>query len=133
MNSEINSKTQAIVLDDDADTRFAIKRILGKCGCEVYETESVEEALAITETHDIDVIFSDMRIPGEDGGEELLEQIQEDNLDIHVVLMSCAMDDEQKALMMSKGAANCVQKPFYAETCKEILAELFEPPLKKSA
>lgn len=132
MNSEKNGRSNVIVLDDDEDTRFAIKRILGKCGCAVFEAESVEEALAITETHKVDVIFSDMRIPGEDGGEELLEQVQEENLDVQVVLMSCAMDAEMTALLMSKGAANCVQKPFFTETCQEILAELTEP-LRKSA
>lgn len=132
MNSEKVSSTNVIVLDDDEDTRFAIKRILGKCGCEVFEAESVEEALAITETHNVDVIFSDMRIPGEDGGEELLEQVQDENLDVHVVLMSCAMDDELKSLLLSKGADHCLQKPFFTEACQDILAQL-AAPVRKSA
>jgi len=124
--------TVAIVLDDDADTRFAIKRILGKCGCDVHEAESVEEAVALTETQAIDVIFSDLRLPGAPGGEELLDIVVERKLDVQLILMSCAMDAAMRSRLLNKGASDCVQKPFFKDTCEQLLANLTEP-VKKSA
>ncbi len=132
MSEQYRGNTKAIVLDDDADTRFAISRILGKCGCEVVEAESVEEVVAIVETQAIDIVFSDMRIPGAPGGEELLDIKQDLKLDIELVLMSCAMDADARARLMNKGAFDCVQKPFFKDTCEFILRN-FHEPLKKSA
>ncbi len=132
MSKQHGAMTTAIVLDDDADTRFAIKRILGKCGCNAYEAESVEETVALIETQAVDVVFSDMRLPGALGGEELLDIIVERKLDVHVIIMSCAMDPAQRSQLLIKGAAECVQKPFFKNTCEQLLANISEP-LKKSA
>jgi len=123
---------RAIVLDDDADTRFAIKRILGKCGCEVSESESVSDTLSQIKTNPVDVVFSDLRIPGSDGGEELLAELTRTHPEVAVILMSCAMDDAMGERFMEMGATGCVQKPFYKDTCEVLLGNL-APPLKKSA
>ncbi len=132
MSEPTGPVVQAVVLDDDADTRFAISRILGKCGCEVEEAASVEAALAIVKASPIDIIFSDIRIPGEPGGEDLLEIAVASKLNVHIVLMSCAMDAEMRTRLMELGAAECVQKPFYKDVCMQILSELVYP-VKKSA
>jgi len=124
--------TQALVLDDDEDTRFAISRILSKCDCKVVEAESVKASVEILEKGAIDIVFSDMRIPGSDGGEELLKIIADQYPNVHIVLMSCAMDKDTRATMMDMGASECLQKPFYEDTCIELLESLKEP-LKKSA
>jgi len=132
VSKQHSSATSAIVLDDDADTRFAIKRILGKCGCEAHEAATVEEAVALIESISVDVIFSDMRLPGGPGGEELLDIVNDRKLDVHVILMSCAMDAAMRSNMLNKGASDCVQKPFFKDTCEQLLANISEP-LKKSA
>jgi len=124
VSKPLSGTIRVVVLDDDHDTRFAIKRILGKCGCEVYESESVEDALALIESHAVDVVFSDMRLPGAPGGEELLDIILERELNVHVVLMSCAMDTNMRSSLLNKGAADCVQKPFFKDTCEQILANI---------
>jgi len=132
--SEKNNENQTtvIVLDDDVDTRFAISRILGKCGCHVLEAESVSEALSAAESHSADAIFSDIRLPGEAGGEELLELVQARKMDVQVVLMSCAMDAEMSTRLMENGATACAQKPFFKDTCEQILDNI-RPPRSKAA
>jgi len=132
VSKQHSGTTTAIVLDDDADTRFAIKRILGKCGCDVLEAKSVEETVAFIETHQVDVVFSDLRLPGAPGGEELLDIIVERKLDVHLILMSCAMDAAMRSHLLNKGAADCVQKPFFKDTCEQLLSNMREP-IKKSA
>lgn len=127
-----NGHTKVLVLDDDEDTRFAIARILGKCDCDVVEAESVQASIDLLEQGSIDVIFSDMRIPGSDGGEELLQIVAKEYPQIDVVLMSCAMDDAMRTRLIEMGATECLQKPFYKDTCMELLQSIREP-LKKSA
>ena len=132
MNQLHTKNLVAIVLDDDEDTRFAINRILTKCDCDVLEASSVEAAMALMAGNAIDVVFSDCRIPGEAGGEELLNIVVEKQLDVDVVLMSCAMDANERTRLMNAGALECLKKPFYKETCLIILSKL-TAPLKKTA
>jgi len=124
--------TKALVLDDDEDTRFAISRILGKCECDVVEAESVPDSISVLEQGSIDIIFSDMRIPGSDGGEELLEIVTKQYPSVSIVLMSCAMDEDTRTRLMDQGATDCLQKPFFKDTCLQILQQV-RAPLNKSA
>lgn len=132
MNQSNAGKTHVVVLDDDADTRFAIGRILRKCGCVVSESESVEDTISQLQTTHVDVVFSDLRLPGADGGEELLTRVTSDFPLVSVVLMSCAMDKEMSERYEAAGAAACVQKPFYKDTCIAVL-EKITSSFKKSA
>lgn len=132
MNQLYTKNLVAVVLDDDEDTRFAIGRILGKCDCDVLEASSVNAAIALLADNSVDIVFSDLRIPGEAGGKELLSIVQNEHPSVHVVLMSCAMDASARTQLMNAGALDCLQKPFYKETCLQILKNL-DVPLKKSA
>ena len=128
----LNGTTRVLVLDDDEDTRFAICRIMRKCDCEVFEAETVQASIDIIERGGIDIVISDLRIPGGDGGEELLQIVAQDYPDVQVVLMSCAMDEATREKLNSMGAAECLQKPFYKDTCMELLDQL-RGSLRKSA
>lgn len=121
----MNSSTfKIMVVDDDADIRYAIANILRKCDCEVSEAATVEESFEQLASKSFDVIFSDMRFHGGLGGEDLLEHVQEHFADIDVVLVSCAMDNRLQAELIAKGASCCLQKPFFRDTCMKVLADL---------
>lgn len=132
MNQMDSAKKTVLVLDDDEDTRFAICRILKKCDCAVLEAESVKAALVLIEEGSVDIVFSDMRIPGQDGGEELLALAVDQYPGLHMVLMSCAMDDSMRTALLEKGATACLQKPFFKEACLEVL-EFIQDPQRKTA
>lgn len=127
-----SGNSTVLVLDDDEDTRFAISRILKKCECAVLEAESVSTALTALEEANIDIVFSDMRIPGEDGGEELLAIAKDQYPDVHIVLMSCAMDDSMRSSLIENGATACLQKPFFKEACMQVL-DFIQDPQRKTA
>ncbi len=119
-----NSTFKVMVVDDDADIRYAIANILRKCDCDVIEATTVEESIDQLQLDSFDVIFSDMRFHGGLGGEDLLEHVVGNFPDIDMVLVSCAMDSRQQAELMAKGAACCLQKPFFRDTCMRVLGEL---------
>ncbi len=117
-------QTSVLVVDDDDDIRYAIGNILKKCGCVISESESVEDALLELSEHQYDIVFCDMRFHGGIGGEALLEFTNKNLPDIDVVLVSCAMDAQRKKELKEQGAAVCLQKPFFKDTCLDVLAEL---------
>jgi PAS domain S-box-containing protein len=57
----------ALVVDDEADARELIQRVLEKQGASVTLAGSAEEALRMLETYQPDVLISDIGMPGMDG------------------------------------------------------------------
>ena len=56
-----------LVVDDDDDTREALKVLLGLRGADVLDASSVAEALALYASRRPRVVVSDISMPGEDG------------------------------------------------------------------
>lgn len=61
------SDLRVLVVDDEADARSLIKRMLAQHGVEVHLAPSADEALALLPTVRPDVIVSDVAMPGTDG------------------------------------------------------------------
>lgn len=123
---------KALVIDDDDDIRFAVRRVVGKCGCDVADAESGEKALNMMSEEQYDIVFCDLRFPGGMPGEELLQRLREKHPTTKVVMMSCAMDAEIKKGLVEKGASDCVRKPFFKDVCLETIENL-HPPQQKAA
>ncbi len=120
----IDHKRCVLVVDDDADFRYAIAAILGRCECQVYDAESIESALEVLQIHSVDTIFCDMRFQCSLGGEDLLAAVVRNYPHIDVVLMSSSLDRSKKTELQAKGAAFCLQKPFFKDSCMDVFSML---------
>lgn len=58
-----------LVVDDEADARDLIRRVLEECGAEVWMASSAREALEVLKRAPVGIILSDIGMPGEDGYE----------------------------------------------------------------
>ncbi len=123
-----NPNQSVLVVDDDIDIRYAIVRMLGKCECDVVEASSVECAFEQMQSQAFDTVFSDIRFPTGLSGEDLLKRTGEKYPHINVVLMTSALDKSKQNELMEKGAAFCLQKPFFLDTCLTVLGK---PPKEK--
>ncbi|MBZ0116003.1 MAG: response regulator, partial [Sandaracinaceae bacterium] len=59
------------MVDDDENIRSALRRLFGPQGYRVLMAEEGHAALGVIETESIDVLITDMRMPGMDGSELL--------------------------------------------------------------
>ena len=78
-----------LVAEDDIFVRSMIAEFLRDAGFDVLEAGNADEAIAHFETEkDIDLLFSDVRMPGSMDGTELAERVKGRWPSTHVVLTS---------------------------------------------
>lgn len=115
-----------LVVDDDASVLFASRRILAKFGYTVLEAPGGEEALQVAREHAprIDVVLTDMRMPGMDGP-ALVSRLVTLLPAVRVVYMSGYTDALLTEELKAPGRA-FLAKPFtigqLAETLSRVLA-----------
>jgi CheY-like chemotaxis protein len=68
-----------LVVDDDADVAQFCYNVLSEAGHEVLIVKSGKEALSALDEHEVDVVLSDVRMPGMNGV-DLLRSIAPGNV-----------------------------------------------------
>ncbi|WP_446484220.1 response regulator [Caulobacter sp. LARHSG274] len=78
-----------LVVEDDVFTRFAVGDHLRDCGYEVLEAETGQEAIdLLTNGAAVDVVFTDMRMPGKVDGFGVVRWLREHRPELPVLVAS---------------------------------------------
>jgi PAS domain S-box-containing protein len=86
---EIKGKGIVLVVEDDPDVRMVAATLLENLGYSVLEAESGHAALkVIEEGHAIDLVFTDVIMPGDMNGIELVREVRKQLTNIPVLLTS---------------------------------------------
>jgi len=114
-----------LIVDDSPVMRSFIRRVLGLSGFEVgecMEAGNGEEALRQLSAHRVDVILTDINMPGMNG-EELLRRLCADGVlkTTPAVVISTDATNERIVRMIQLGAQGYMSKPFTPETLREEL------------
>ncbi|SDH54592.1 GAF sensor hybrid histidine kinase [Paraburkholderia steynii] len=111
-----------LVVDDNADLRDYMRRILSAAGHEVHVAGDGEEALAAARNLQPDLIVSDVMMPKLDGF-GLLRALRDDAelRETPVLLLSARAGEEAKVGGLESGADDYLTKPFAA---RELLARV---------
>jgi two-component system chemotaxis response regulator CheY len=114
-----------LIVDDSPVMRSFIRRVLALSGFEVGECREAgngEEALAQLSDHPMDVILTDINMPGMNG-EELLRRLSADPVlkKIPALVISTDATNERIVRMIELGAQGYMSKPFSPETLREEL------------
>jgi DNA-binding NtrC family response regulator len=114
-----------IVVDDESNPRWVLRRFLEKAGCSVREAPTATETLEMLAKSPADVVFSDVRMPQHDGL-WLVEQLHRDWPRVAVVMVS-GFDDYQTILAARKvGVVDYLLKPFGRETVLQALTRAID-------
>jgi putative two-component system response regulator len=108
----MTTRNKILIADDEADIRELLSDFLEAEGYQCLLASDAFEALNIFKVHpDIDLVMSDIRMPGKTGL-DLLGEIKEIDNDVMVIMISAVKDIESAISAMSKGAYDYVAKPF---------------------
>lgn len=103
---------KVLITDDESDIRELLGDFLEDKGLQHFLAENAFDALAIfKENPDIDIVMSDIRMPGR-SGLDLLGDIKQIDEDVVVIMISAVKDIESAISAMSRGAYDYVSKPF---------------------
>ena len=119
-----------LVVDDDADIREVVRRVITKLGHKVWDVADGNEALRLLETSPVDLIISDIYMAEMDGM-ELLVRIQQLELDVPVVVISGGgykPRDEVLKMAAACGAVATLDKPFTVEQLRDTVEPLLPAP-----
>ena len=113
-----------LVVDDDASVLIASRRILAKYGYTVLEAPGGEEALEVARANAdrIDVVLTDVRMPGLDGP-SLVHRLASMLPVLRVVYMSGYTDGRLDQELPAPGRA-FLAKPFTVEQLTRTLADI---------
>lgn len=98
-----------LIVDDDPAIRESMDEFLHASGYVSSSVASAEEALEVLKTETVDVVISDIMLPGMDGLQ--LTDRAKKNYDIDVIVMTGYSADYSYEEAISKGASDFVFKP----------------------
>src|SRR5260221_580740 len=103
-----------LVVDDDEHVRGVCRTIAEDAGMKVFDVGTAEEALEVLEVSPVDILLTDLRLPGT-SGLELLKRVTRLFPDMAVVMLTQygTIDSAVQATRM--GAVDYVTKPFRIE------------------
>lgn len=102
-----------LIVEDDDAIRSSLHECLTKSDYKVFSAPSAEEAFEIIKSGTIQIVITDILLPGKDGL-QLTSQIKQ-NYDIDVIVMTGYSEDYSYEEAIHKGASDLVFKPFRFE------------------
>ncbi|HTN70545.1 MAG TPA: sigma-54 dependent transcriptional regulator [Methylomirabilota bacterium] len=107
-----------LVVDDDATIAEQLERLFTHTGYKVTLANRAEQALKFLEQEDIDLVVTDIRLPGINGV-ELTKQIVDRWSDVPVIVVTGYGDIETAVEVLKLGASDFIVKPFSAAAIHE--------------
>ena len=102
--------TKVLAVDDEKIIIKGLKFSLERDGFEVICAYDADEALALAESENPDIILLDVMLPGL-SGYEVCERIREYS-DVPIIMLSAKGEDMDKILGLEYGADDYITKPF---------------------
>lgn len=118
-----------LIVDDERIERRGIKSLLKKLNIEleIYESSNGKEALDYLLENDIDILFTDIKMPFMDGI-KLIENIKNNNLNMKIVIFSGYEEFEYAKFATKMGVQDYILKPVdpseFESTVLKILNQL---------
>lgn len=102
-----------LIVDDDAAIRDSMHEFITRSGYDSLTAESAEEALDLLKSSNVNLIITDIMLPGKNGL-QLTDLIKQD-YDIDVIVMTGYSENYSYEEAINKGASDLVFKPFRFE------------------
>jgi DNA-binding NtrC family response regulator len=109
-----------LIVEDEAKMRRLLELNLGEEGYGVHAASDAEAGLNLIRQEKVDLVLTDLKLPGMDGL-EFLQTLKRTNATIPVVVMTAYGTVETAVEAMKAGAADYVLKPFSLEEIQLVI------------
>ena len=103
-----------LVIDDDAHIRTAIGKFLIARGHTVIEAANGERGVEVVESQAVDIVITDVKMPGMDGF-EVLRRVRSVSPEAEVIVITGVKEAENAFRALREGAFDFFNKPFKVE------------------
>src|SRR2546425_6101713 len=117
--------TKVLVVDDERKMRRLLQILLERLGIDSVAAESGEEALDRFQAEKIDLVLTDLKMPGLTGL-ELLARLRELDADVPVILLTAFGTVQTAVEAMKLGAFDYILKPFDLEAVELTIRKALE-------
>lgn len=113
-----------LIVDDEEDLTWSISKTLARHDkdFEVMCAHNGDEAIAVLARRPVDVVVSDIRMPGRDGL-QLLREIQSSYPATKVIIMTAYGSHETRKQITARGGVLYLEKPFEIRLLRELIHE----------
>ena len=112
-----------LIVDDQEMVRGMCQQVIDSLGFRAILAESGDEALDLLERHPVDIVLTDLKMPGM-SGIELLDRLKARNPRVEVVIMTGYASVPSAVQAMKLGASDYIVKPFSSEEMKLLIERL---------
>ncbi len=130
----MNQTGRILIVDDEANLRHTVARVLQRAGFEVTTAASGREGLALLSQQPFDLVYMDIRMP-DMNGLETLQAISANHPKLPVILFTGQPDLNSAVSALRQGALDYLQKPLkpelIIERTKTVLSHLERERRKK--
>jgi CheY-like chemotaxis protein len=121
-----NGKAVVLVVEDSSIIRMGAVDLVLSAGYEALEARNADEAIRILESRDdIDLVFTDVQMPGTMDGIKLSHHIRDRWPPVKLILASGAAILEESSL---PGGSRFFSKPYDDHAITDAMARLLETP-----
>jgi two-component system, NtrC family, response regulator HydG len=121
----LHERNRVLVVEDDPDIRRILQLFLTERDFSVVTADRAAVALDLLAQAPVDLILSDVRMPGM-SGIELLHHIKERDPDVQLVLMTAYSSVKDAVEAIQAGATDYIEKPIDFRRLERILEGVFE-------
>jgi PAS domain S-box-containing protein len=121
----LNSSKTILVVEDDPNVRMAVGQILVDLGCNIVEAEDGKRALSVLgERTDINILFTDIVLPGGLNGPEIAKQARMFRPDLKVLFSTGYSNTGGRGGYASEANSWFLQKPYSARELMDTLSQV---------
>jgi len=119
------SERVALVVDDEAAQRTVLAGFLRKRGMDVVTAASVDEAVLAASARTIDLVLTDLNMPGKDGL-TLVDSLRAINPEVPVIMITAFGTVASAVDAMKRGAADYLTKPIDLDQLEVLITRTLE-------
>ena len=100
-----------LIVDDDLNLCTMLAEELSEVGYETYFLTNGDRVLEYVQNNQVDLILLDLKMPGKNGF-EVLQELEINNIDIKVIVLTAYADVKSAMESAKMGAADFISKPY---------------------